>query len=552
MKGDFTRDSFEPARHFLRVLQQQGRVQLDADWNEQVSILLHYMQTLAKDLIGPWARPEGSTGFILDATKDADDLIIGKGHCYVDGILVENHGDCLYTRQPDYIPPKDDGLRELLSKPSGQNQWFWVYLDVWERHISHIEHDAIREKALLGPDTCTRSQVVWQVKAWSVEDIPGLKAARTAGINPEICRFPLDHLPSLGKARLAARVKPVPKSEDPCILAPESKYRGLENRLYRIEIHQAVAGVPTFKWSRENGSIATVWLGLRDGALEVETARGFAAGNWVELSSDDSELLGQPGVLVKLARVEADLLYLDPATVPKFGIPWSENLAHPKVRRWDQTERGNLKLADDGAVPVREGKDEKDWIEVEDGIQVRFSHGGTYRSGDYWLIPARVADGKIEWPEDDPKGQPPRGIEHHYMPLGFVGRGDSGLEIKRCNCSFKPIRTCGEAASPGTMDLPPTTHLEESAPQAVDAVKFEDRVTQPKATDTILPEDRNPVAQPVPERPEITDTAKAAPVTFVHVPPLMDEEARRRALEDALSQIAAKGTFADIADPVVM
>ena len=41
MKGDFTRNTFDPDKHFLRVLMQQGRVQLDSDWNEQAAILLH-------------------------------------------------------------------------------------------------------------------------------------------------------------------------------------------------------------------------------------------------------------------------------------------------------------------------------------------------------------------------------------------------------------------------------------------------------------------------------------------------------------------------------
>ena len=39
MRGDFSRDTFDPVKHFSRVLQQQGRVQLDADWNEQTAIL---------------------------------------------------------------------------------------------------------------------------------------------------------------------------------------------------------------------------------------------------------------------------------------------------------------------------------------------------------------------------------------------------------------------------------------------------------------------------------------------------------------------------------
>jgi len=57
MKGDFTRYTFDRTRHFSRVLMQQGRVQLDADWNEQAAILLHYLRALAADMIGPFGGP---------------------------------------------------------------------------------------------------------------------------------------------------------------------------------------------------------------------------------------------------------------------------------------------------------------------------------------------------------------------------------------------------------------------------------------------------------------------------------------------------------------
>ena len=65
MKGDFTRDTFNKDKRFSRVLMQQGRVQLDADWNEQTSILLHYLRTLATDLIGPHGGPANRLGFAI-------------------------------------------------------------------------------------------------------------------------------------------------------------------------------------------------------------------------------------------------------------------------------------------------------------------------------------------------------------------------------------------------------------------------------------------------------------------------------------------------------
>jgi hypothetical protein len=44
---------------------QRGLVQLDADWNEQAAILLHYLERLAADLIGPFGGPEDAWGFAI-------------------------------------------------------------------------------------------------------------------------------------------------------------------------------------------------------------------------------------------------------------------------------------------------------------------------------------------------------------------------------------------------------------------------------------------------------------------------------------------------------
>ena len=64
LKGDFSRNSFHPSKDFTRVLMQQGRLQLDADWNEQVSIFWHFFRSLTRDLVGPY-------GFeVLKAAQD--------------------------------------------------------------------------------------------------------------------------------------------------------------------------------------------------------------------------------------------------------------------------------------------------------------------------------------------------------------------------------------------------------------------------------------------------------------------------------------------------
>ena len=167
MKSDITRDTFSIRNHFSRVISQQGRVMLDADTNEQADILLHYLRTLAVDIIGPYAAPVMAPGFKLRRVSD-ERLVISGGRYYVQGLLVENELSCLYTEQPFNSLPADDPFAKAIADKKEAR--YWVYLDAWERQVTSLEYDHIREKALGGPDTCTRAQVVWQVKAIDLDD----------------------------------------------------------------------------------------------------------------------------------------------------------------------------------------------------------------------------------------------------------------------------------------------------------------------------------------------------------------------------------------------
>ena len=218
-----------------------------------------------------------------------------------------------------------------------------------------------------------------------------------------------------GSGTLEARAQPAPTG-DP-LLPPDAGYQRLENQLYRVEIHQASSSgstAPTFKWSRENGSVVTavelekpIVTGnqLVVQSLGSDGVLGFADDQWIEIVDDSTERRGEPRQLLQIETVDGPTRKI----TLKGNVPSASDLgSHPKLRRWDQSGV----TATEHGVAITE-----DFQALEDGVEVSFSDGA-YKAGDYWLIPARTATGDIEWPFDIP--QPPFGIKHHYCRLAEV------------------------------------------------------------------------------------------------------------------------------------
>jgi Family of unknown function (DUF6519) len=481
MKGDFTRVTFDPSHQFTRVLSQQGRVQLDADTNEQTAILLHYLQALAADLIGPHGGPADITrinqqkqeelvqvncGFEIIATEDRikqlpeaearknelvdllkkskPPLLLGKGRYYVDGILSEN---------PEYIAFSDQPGYPFLDNGGDLQGNYLVYLDVWERHLTYLEMEdadgsviSIRESALNGPDTATRAQLVWQIKMTNKvgdSDIPD-RLPQNSNWRDWVDEHWLDDWRSQwqqwNRGTLKARAfQPTSSPDDACITPPTSRYRGAENQLYRVEIHhggqarsdknEGAENIATFKWSRENGSVIFPIQNISNKIVTLysmgrDQRFGLQPDDWVEVVDDDYTLQNRVGPLLQV-----DMINYDDSTVTLKGSPEGgvgEDLTkHPLLRRWDQRAAENITVTADGVRELTEST--SDWIDLEDGVQIQFQPGGTYYTGDYWLIPARTATGDVEWqgPKDAPKALSPHGIEHHYAPLWIISAGST-------------------------------------------------------------------------------------------------------------------------------
>jgi hypothetical protein len=412
MRGDFSRTTHRPNRHYSRVLLQQGRVLLDADWNEQVEIQLQAMRQMMRDLIGPHGGPSDALAFRVELAEADNEFVftLGTGseavqvnehkrahtkrppigRYYVDGIMIEH--DAKMT----------EGKPVKLGTAVGKNAFVFVYLEVWEQHVTWIEENkrfklrSMREVALDGPDTCSRAQVRWAIEAEAlpkqiVEYLQKLNEAngdddsgeRQRQVGHMWSQLRLQQLSQRGIKLWAGLTTQDIGAGDPCRDTAQPRYRGPENRLYRVEIHSVTDGVPAFKWSRENGSVVfpiavdediTFDEGKLTLALGIgsDPRFGLERGDIVELVTEVLDADGEAGPLF-----EVDNIDVSGRAVTLSAIGTSSMSLPPKnwalLRRWDQSldskrSKGSPAQMREGAIVI-DGTDE---FVLEDGIVVRF------------------------------------------------------------------------------------------------------------------------------------------------------------------------------------
>jgi hypothetical protein len=455
MKGDFTRFTFNPHKHYSRVLMQQGRVQLDADWNEMVDTQLHFLRALAADLIGPHGAPSGSDGepgegFKISLLQDANgalkDLNVFPGHYYVKGILCENEERVTYKNQPHWrLNPADDNLPDPP---------FLIYLDVWERHVTCIEDTdesertlGIREVALRGPDTTTRAQIVWQVRCQPFDNLPDpVSEFKTKYEGTFLKHLTALNILPLSTGKLSARArKPSSADIEPCLTSPEARYRGAENQLYRVEIHtEGTLENATFKWSRENCAVAFPINKLVGDTVTLEHLGhddhfGLRPDDWIEIVDDDYVLQNRAEELLQIKKIDPDTLQVTLNKKPSSEVG-SDLTKHPLLRRWNSAKDS----------PVKGPPNNGGWITLEDGVEIHFDgdENSFFRTGDYWLIPARVETGDVEWPrkpgEPNKPGEPqalePHGVKHHYAPLAVISSDEEeNITVEDCRRIINPL-----------------------------------------------------------------------------------------------------------------
>lgn len=493
MHADLTRRTFDPALGFRSVVMQQGRVLLDAEWNEQTEITAHHDEVRTADVVGaaggvdpgdgspgPFAVVSLATGLPPDAGPVAwADLAVTRGRYYVDGVLAESSpadgapwplADQPFLRavgaDPGLVEPTTDGRYAVL-------------LDVFDHLVTPDERPELLESALGGPDTAVRDQTAWQVR---LAALPG----------DEVCSEVDAALPVRVPRTMTADLEDAVAQTDPCAITAGGGYELLESQLFRVEVFD-VDPQPRFVWSRENGSVVAGLVEVEpstvagaDDALTLDRVGrdeglSILPGDLVEVTSTDRVLRHLPGYLARVGSTADSVVdtvvhvaWVDTALPDVAGLGRA-----PVVRRWDG-----------GPTPLATTPSP-----LEGGISVAFPAGGTPAVGDHWLIPARsvqlaygttARQGTIEWPgaPGAPVALPPRGPREHRARLGVLERSPDGWTlVADCRDLFPPLTALtaidlvggdGQEAMPGD-ELPEPVRVavrKGGIPVAGAAVRF--------------------------------------------------------------------------------
>ena len=438
MKGDFSKVSFNPRKHFRRVLMQQGRVLLDSDFNEQVSILLHDAQTIAEDLIGPHGGPEHRCGFKVSLVSDTNNFRIGTGHYYINGVLCRNNTEVFYTAQPG---PRLERL---------QDRRYLAYLEAWEHHVTAEQDESLREEALGGADTTTRSKVAWRVRTIGYDEAESEEEETwLIDLLERLCHpqeEPKDRSRTAYDLLKERRIDPQKERARMAVPLPNAGYRGSENQLFRVEIHDGgVTGSkpPTFKWARDNASVVFPIVRLGGATAEMEHlgedgGSPLQEDDWVEIVDRNTTYRKRRVPLLRVKEIDrVDFsVTLDVPDGVELPVYDEDSDERPLLRRWDSP--GTVEIED-----PQEGYEAHTEVPLGDeGLRVRLE-AGRYYAGDYWTIPVRVGAsdavrrerGQEAWS----RWMPPQGVSRHYAPLAVLSFVGGDPKVYDCRKRFEPL-----------------------------------------------------------------------------------------------------------------
>jgi len=235
MRGDFSRIRRDPTKHDDVWLEQQGRLVLDSDANEERLARIRLLEEQDVDIIGAAGAPQPGTGFrVIPMDNTPDDFLINggdgpAGHLYVGGMLCRNDAPVTYKNQPDFPSAPALPVPQASELTGSTARYALAYVEAHRRYVGYLQDNDIREVALEGVDTTAHLRTTAQVKVQPIDDLY---------VPDQLdCDSAAAHLPGPGNGSLLTIAPSSTASADPCALPDSTIYTGRENRLYRVEVH---------------------------------------------------------------------------------------------------------------------------------------------------------------------------------------------------------------------------------------------------------------------------------------------------------------------------
>jgi hypothetical protein len=440
--SDLARVSYDPSRHWRGVISQQGRVTVEADYNEANRIAAEENRAQLLDVIGPTGTGNGGYAVTPDP---GGDIAVARGTLYVGGQRMVLDSDVSYAEQSEWIDFDGDPFWTENAKPQGNEL---VYLLLREQEVGAVEDPALLDVALGGPDTSERRRIVQRIVRRAVGSASTDCAAALADLGQVWSELGLSFEPQTMRLKSSATLQvsfQEPRTAPtPCEPAAQGGFLGAENQLIRVQVASVDENaVPTLVWGFDNAHFTyRIADPVIDSAAQTTT---------LTLTSTPVDAFHQPtaGQAVEVLRAAAQLTAGDYIAAASGLVTTLASDYQPSTQQVQLTTALNGNTTDSpllflrvwqGTVVAQDGP-----VALGNtGIEVTVSPGGgSYHVGDYWLFavrPGAAATGSQIYPErifEAP--QPPDGPRLWACPLALVAWAGASPAVTDCRKPFENL-----------------------------------------------------------------------------------------------------------------
>jgi len=453
MVADIARVTYDPSRQYRSLVSQQGRVTLEADNNESVTLQSEALRHETIDIVGPLGTPD--KGFALGSGTGPGGVTIGAGTLYLGGWRLENHKTFDLSSQPDWLDAP------AFTATSGD---FVVALLLTETTVTAFEDRALREVALGGPDTAARTRLMQRYLRLASSGATCAAGATSVAALLTADGVTLDKALELhSTARLQAGFVTSWTKTDVCLPKASGGYLGADNQLVRVTVtsYDSTKKTGTLLWGWNNASLvyrATVGadgatITLTDAPVDFEhapqqthvvellrTAKDFGRGNYV------AELEGD--VVAVSVAYSFDTQQFTIATPLPANSPYITDQTPIFVRLWQGTQNFTAGQAET--------------LDTTSDITVTITMDAlpsAIAARPFWRFSVRPATPQKIYPQryyDSP--QPPDGPRQWLGDLGVISAQAKGSTLLAdCVPSFNPLTNqqggcCGLTLGPANVD----------------------------------------------------------------------------------------------------